>query len=177
MLCWASLVLTVAPLLGGDAPESSPAAKELERLKVPAKLIPEKAQLLFVLRAEGVQVYKGKDKDGKPQWVLDGPRADLLDYATGQKVGTHSKGPVWEGTDGSKVKGKPLANVPAPNPTAIDWLLLEGKGEGGGRFGNVTFIGRVDTWAGRAPIAAPARAGTVTEVRYQATYVFYGPRR
>jgi hypothetical protein len=148
--------------------------KELERLNIPAKLLPRDGTVLFLLRAEGVQIYKGVEKDGKLQWNLEGPRAVLLDYDTGEKVGTHSKGPSWESTDGSKVQGKLLASAPAANASAIPWLLLEAKSAGGtGRFGNVTFISRVDTWAGRAPAKPPEKVGATTEVRYQATYVFF----
>jgi hypothetical protein len=99
----------------------------------------------------------------------------LLDYDTGEKVGTHSKGPIWEGADGSKVQGKLLASAPAANVSAIPSLLLEVKSAGGmGRFGKVTFVVRVDTWAGRAPAKPPEKAGATQEVRYQATYIFFG---
>jgi hypothetical protein len=175
--CLVLLLLAVPCVSGADPSKESPTDKELARLKLPAKLIPEKGKALFLLRAEGVQIYKGVEKDGKLQWVLDAPKAALLDYATGEQVGTHGKGPVWEGTDGSKVQGNLLASEPAPNPSAIPWLLLEAKGDGsGGRFGKVAFIARVDTWAGRAPATPPGKVGAVKEVRYQATYVFFGSR-
>jgi hypothetical protein len=149
--------------------------KEVERLNLPAKLILQKATVLFLLRAEGVQIYKGVKKDGKLQWTLEGPRAVLLNYGTGEKVGTHSKGPVWEGSDGSKVQGKLVASEPAANAGAIPRLLLEAKSAGGtGRFANVTYIARVDTWAGQAPAKPPEKAGVTKEVRYHATYVFFG---
>jgi hypothetical protein len=165
----------LAVVCASSPAQDSPAAKELERLKVPARLIPDKSKVLFLLRAEGVQVYKGVLKDGKAQWELDGPDAILLEYDTGQKAGTHSKGPVWEAPDGSKVKGKPVDKVAAPNPTAVDWLLLETKSEGGdGRFSKVTHIARIDTWAGKPPAAAAPKEGARQEVRYQATYVFFG---
>jgi hypothetical protein len=168
------LVLATAWTTGGGASDAQ-TAKEINRLKVPAKLLPKDAKVLFLLRADGVQVYKGETKGGKLQWVLQAPKADLYDYHTGKKVGTHSKGPVWEGSTGSKVEGKVAAKSPAPNPTAVDWLLLEGMGDGGdGRFGKVTHIARVDTWAGQAPATPPDKAGAMTEVRYQATYIFFG---
>ncbi len=159
-------------------PTSEDGNKEIERLNIPAKLIPKKATPLFLLRAEGVQIYKGVEKDGKLQWVLEGPRAVLLEYDSGEKAGTHSKGPLWESSDGSKVQGKLLASEPAANPSAVPWLLLETKSAGeDGRFGKVAFIARVDTWAGRAPEKPPEKVGATKEVRYQATYVFYGDRK
>jgi hypothetical protein len=151
-------------------------SKEVARLNISAKLLPQNATALFLLRAEGVQIYKGVEKDGKLQWTLDGPRAVLLDYDTGEKVGTHLKGPIWESSDGSKVQGKLLASEPAANASAIPWVLLEAKSTtGADRFRNVTFIVRVDTWAGRAPAKPPEKAGAMQEVRYQATYIFFGP--
>jgi hypothetical protein len=176
MLARAAVLLVAAGWAAAQGPPEPSVAAEVERLKLPARLIPEQAKPLFLLRAEGVQVYKAEEKDGKPQWVLQGPQAVLLDYRTGEKVGTHSKGPVWEAADGSKVQGKPVASDPGPNPEAVPWLLLEGKGEGEGRFAKVTFIVRADTWAGRPPAAPPERPGVVKEVRYQATYVFFGKK-
>jgi len=178
MIRRAVFLLAVVLSIAADTPLDSPDTKELERLNIPAKLIPERCQPLFLLRAEGVQIYKGVEKDGKLQWSFDAPNAVLLDYETGEKVGTHSKGPkgpVWEATDGSKVEGSRLAFEKAPNASAIDWLLIEGKGSGGkGRFDKVAFITRVDTWAGREPATKPGKVGAVKVVRYQATYVFWG---
>jgi len=170
-----ALLLAVFALNAADDPKT-PAAKEVERLKVPAKLMPRQGKVLFLLRAEGTQKYQGQMKDGALQWVLQGPQAVLRDYDTGEKVGTHSKGakgPVWEGTDRSKVEGRPIASERAPNGTAIPWLLLEAKGDGKGRFGKVSFIARVNTWAGSPPATPPAKAGAVKEVHYQATYIFF----
>jgi hypothetical protein len=171
------ILIVAAELLGAGAGADAQMAKELKRLDIPAKLLPKNARPLFLLRAEGEQIYKGEKKDGALQWVLDGPDAILLDYVTGKKVGTHSKGPkgpIWEGSTGSKAEGKVIAKAPAPNPNAVDWLLLEAKGDGGdGRFGKESFIARVDTWGGRPPAAAP-KAGASAKVRYQATYVFFG---
>jgi hypothetical protein len=54
---------------------------------------------------------------------------------------------------------------------------LEAQGAGReGRFGKVTFIARVDTWAGGKPVAPPTKAGAEHESRYQATYIFFGKR-
>jgi hypothetical protein len=177
----AVLLLAVALCIAADPPRDSLVFKELERLDLPRKLIPEKGRPLFLLRAEGVQIYKAIDKDGEVQWSFDGPRADLMDYETGEKVGTHfkgPKGPVWEAIDGSKVEGKRFASEKARNASAVDWLLLEGTGDGKkGRFEGAAFITRVDTWGGREPTTKPDKIGAVKEVRYQATYVFWGKGR
>jgi hypothetical protein len=175
MFLRAVVLVVVAGWAAGGAGTDTDVAKEVERLQIPAKIMPPKGKALFLLRAEGVQIYKGVKKNGVLQWVLDAPKADLFDYQTGKKVGTHSKGPIWVSSKGSKVEGELAAKVPAPNPHAVDWLLLETKGDGGdGRFGKVTYIARVDTWGGRPPATPPEKAGATAEVRYQATYVFFG---
>jgi hypothetical protein len=171
------LAVTASWLGGGDGQEKL-AAHEMERLKVPAKLIPKNAKPLFLLRAEGEQIYKVDKKDGKLQWVWQAPDAILLEYESGKKAGTHTKGPngpVWEGSTGSKVEGKVIDSAKPHNATAVDWLLLKAKGDGGdGRFGKVAYIVRMDTWGGRPPEGVPMKVGAGAKVRYQATYVFFG---
>jgi hypothetical protein len=170
-----SALLAIASVLVGcsslpDAPSRGAVAA------VPAPLAPSGKQELFRLRGEGVQIYIGAEKDGRLQWVLQAPQADLLDYRTGEKVGTHGAGPTWTAADGSTLKGTKLASADAPDADAVPWLLLATKAENGGRFANVTHIQRVDTWGGRAPAAPPAQVGETRQVRYEATYVLLGDR-
>jgi hypothetical protein len=148
----------------------------------PAAIRPPKGLvLLFRARAEGVQIYECKAAAGAAdrfEWVLKAPQAELFDDR-GDKLGTHGAGPVWEAADGSKVRGKLKAQSPAPDTNAIPWLLIEAAGhEGKGLFSGVRYIQRVDTWAGRAPVAkcGPADAGKQVRVKYQATYLFYGEK-
>jgi hypothetical protein len=161
-------------LCAADSPEQVAMLKELERFHVPEKLVPKGKQPLFLFRAEGVQIYAAALKNGKLGWELQAPKADLLDYRTGEKIGTHSAGPIWVANDGSKLAGKKLDEASSPNADAIAWLLVETKNDNGGRFSKVTHIQRIDTWAGRAPAVGNAKAGDTKEVRYQATYVFWG---
>jgi hypothetical protein len=139
-------------------------------------LLPKGKKPLFIVRAEGVQIYKAKMVDGNLEWVFQAPEATLFDYRSGERVGTHSKekGPVWVDNAGSKLTGKPIANDNAPNESAIPWLLLETKNPNGGKFAKVSHIQRVDTWAGQSPAKKPAKAGEEKKVRYQATYIFLG---
>src|SRR5262245_9649336 len=143
---------------------------------VPAPLAVSGKHELFRLRGEGVQIYVGTQKDGGLQWVLQAPQADLLDYHTGEKVGTHGAGPTWTAGDGGVLRGTKVAAADAPDADAVPWLLLATKAENGGRFADVTHIQRVDTWGGRAPATPPAQAGETRQVRYEATYVFLGDR-
>jgi len=145
--------------------------KEVKRLAIPASLTPKGKQPLLMVRADGVLVYK---VDEKLTWTLQEAQATLRDYRTGEEIGAHSKGPIWVDAKGSKLTGKLLANEAAPNPDAIDWLLLEAKNENGGRFAKVTHIQRVDTWAGKKPEMRPTKAGQSAKVPYQATYILWG---
>jgi hypothetical protein len=128
-------------------------------------------------RGEGVQIYVGAQQDGRLQWVLQSPQADLLDFRTGEKVGSHGAGPTWTDGNGDVLRGTKVASADAPDADAVPWLLLATKRENGGRFAKVTRIQRVDTWGGRAPTTPPAQAGETRQVRYEATYVFLVPRR
>jgi hypothetical protein len=165
------MLIVTACFLQAAGPLNEGTQKEVSRLRIPEKLTPKGERPLFMVRAEGVQLYKAS---AQLEWVFQAPRATLLDYTTGEKVGTHGEGPVWVDNDGSRLSGKAIANEPAPNAEAIPWLLLQVKNENGGRYARVKHIQRVDTWAGRAPAARPTRAGEMKEVRYQATYVFWG---
>jgi Protein of unknown function (DUF3455) len=167
------LLLITSVVVADEAPTA--AEKEVRRLVVPEKLTPRGKSLLFLLRAEGVQVYRAEKKADAVVWVFQEPDAVLYNFDTAEMVGTHGKGPIW--TDaGGKVIGKLVASVPAPTPTAIPWLLLETKDTPSGRFAKVTHIQRIDTWAGQVPKTPPDREGETKRVRYQATYAFWGER-
>jgi hypothetical protein len=169
-----SVLIAVASVLAAcsslrDAPSRGAVAA------VPAPLATSGKQVLFRLRGEGVQIYVGAQQEGRLQWVLQAPQADLLDYRTGEKVGTHGAGPTWTAAaDGSVLKGTKVAAADAPEADAVPWLLLATKAENGGRFANVTHIQRVDTWGGRAPGTPPAQVGETRQVRYEATYLLLG---
>jgi hypothetical protein len=162
--------------LAAQTPGDEGMKHELQRLHIPDKLMPKGKQPLFLVRAEGVQNYLAELKNDKLQWVFQAPEAVLFDYRTGEKVGTHSKGPIWVDLKGSKLTGAVLDKAPAANSSAVDWLLLETKNDNGGGYATVTHIQRVDTWAGKAPAIAPTKAGETKAVRYQATYVFLGDK-
>src|SRR5205814_843539 len=124
------------------------------------------------VQAQGVQIYSWKtDAAGRGAWVFKAPDATF----SGNGVsGKHYAGPTWEAADGSKVVARKIAEAPAPDASAVPWLLLEAtKHEGNGALSNVTFIQRINTSSGKAPAAPAANAGDETRVKYTATYVFY----
>jgi hypothetical protein len=150
--------------------------KEVKRLGVPEKLMPREKSLLFLLRAEGTQVYRAQRKGRALIWEHHEPDAVLLDYWTGEEVGAHGKGPFWSDSEDGMVTAKLLESAPSPASTAVAWLLLDVTGRPMGRFVEVTHIQRIDTWGGQPPAAAPRKEGEVQKVRYHATYAFWGGR-
>jgi len=74
---------------------------------IPASLqAPTGVKLVLQAHATGWQIYTcGTGPDGKPQWTLKAPDAELHD-AKGTVVGHHFAGPTWKYSDGSQVMGK-----------------------------------------------------------------------
>jgi len=142
----------------------------------PALQVPAGQVLHLKALARGVQIYECQAKaDGSGRaWVFKAPEAMLADRA-GQPLGKHYAGPTWEGLDGSTVVGEVKARDPGPDATAIPWLLLAAKSNGGsGVFATTRSIQRVATVGGIAPAAELCTAaGQVLRVPYTATYDFY----
>jgi hypothetical protein len=108
-------------------------------------------------------------------WTLKAPDALLFD-AAGTQVGTHFAGPSWMWRDGSVAKGAKAAELPAPTPGAISWLLLRViSTSGAGMLSDATYVQRLNT-AGGVPPATGCDAttvGTDTRSSYSADYYFY----
>jgi hypothetical protein len=133
--------------------------------------VPSGAQLAFHAYALGVQVYRWNGT----AWVFVEPVAKLFaDARYHGLVGSHYAGPTWESNSGSKVVATRREGCPAPEPTAIDWLLLEAvSSEGPGVFDSITHIQRVNTVGGKAPTAPGTSIGARVDVPYTAEYYFY----
>ena len=86
----------------------------------------------------------------------------------------HYKGPTWESTDGSLVKGGNAKHYLAPVAKSVDWLELTASG-GTGRLARITLIHRIDTSGGVAPsqVCDASHNGELVRVPYSATYRFY----
>jgi hypothetical protein len=131
---------------------------------------PANETLAFHARAAGDQVY---NCDGST-WVLSRPDAKLF-AESGKQVGSHFKGPTWEWSDGSRVRGRAVANA-APDPDSIPWLLLTAtQYEGEGAMKNVSSIQRLSTKGGKAPSSGcdASHKGEETRSHYTAVYYFY----
>jgi hypothetical protein len=120
--------------------------------------------------ALGVQRYRWNGS----AWVFVEPVARLFaNYNYRGETGIHYGGPTWESNSGSKVVAAREAGCNV-DPSAIDWLLLKAvSNEGSGPFRRVTYIQRINTVGGRAPLAPGATVGALADVPYTTEYYFY----
>jgi hypothetical protein len=136
---------------------------------------PQRSAPLLELIADGVQIYTCEAKEGGVQWSLKAPEANLFDKQ-GRQIGTHFGGPTWKLGDGSAVVGEVIAKADAPEPDAIQWLLLRAKShEGSGTLSAAAYIRRTETKGGAAPRTGcdPSRLSEQARMRYSATYQFF----
>ena len=163
-------IAALALLLGGGlAALAAGSGNDNRAPEVPAGIaVPVGNKVHFHAFAVGVQIYTW---DGV-SWGRAVPEATLF-HADGV-VAIHFAGPTWESNSGSKVVGA-LAKPPfTVDPNAIPWLLLSAvTTEGPGIFADTTYIHRVNTTGGKAPVADGAFVGQVARVPYTADYFFY----
>jgi hypothetical protein len=166
-----------APWLANVPSAQRPATRPMPcPARVPEALNPPAdATLELAWPASGVQIYactQAKPGDA-PSWSLEGPHALLT---SGKAVAAiHFAGPIWQGVDGSQVKGARLAAADAPDASAVPWLLMSASASGEGTFAHTTHIQRLDTAGGKAPASGcdAAHLGAKVLVPYQANYFFY----
>ncbi len=145
---------------------------------VPDELrVNENEKLQYVAHGKGDQVYVCTANANGAQYgyVLRAPEAVLTDDA-GKEIGRHYIGPMWEWTDGSRVKGRILVSARSPHDASIAWLLLAGSGQNqDGAMSHITSIQRLHTTGGRAPTSGCDAEHLNQEVRvaYTADYYFY----
>ena len=170
----AALFLSLAAASAALAQAERPRPDVPDAIKAPAG-----EQVVLVAHAGGSQIYVcGKGDDGKPQWTLKAPEAQLRDLK-GALIGHHSAGPSWKYLDGSAVTGKMAAKAPSPDPKSIPWLLVTVVShEGTGVLTRVSSIQRINTKGGMAPPAAkcdPSKPSAETWIPYSADYYFFAP--
>jgi len=166
-----AITLTVA--VGNALALSENAARQPELPAGCASIeVPEGNKVSFHTYAIGVQIYRWNGAS----WTLLAPSAKLFADAdfTG-KVGTHYEGPRWESNSGSVVQAARVPNTGCtPDPSAIAWLLLKRvANDGPGIFSNVTYIQRVATTGGLAPVEPGTTIGEEKRIPYTAEYYFY----
>ncbi|HZM83400.1 MAG TPA: DUF3455 domain-containing protein [Candidatus Limnocylindrales bacterium] len=141
---------------------------------VPPILVPPPGnELIATFAAQGVQVYKCANGS----FVFLEPAANLIGFSPlldSIQTTIHFRGPSWESTDdGSLVEAQVVAVSPVPG--SIPELLLKSTlNRGNGIFGKVTFIQRLKTKGGVAPVGGCTDGDTVG-VKYTAEYRFFAP--
>ena len=132
--------------------------------------VPDGHKVSFHVYAEGVQIYRWTGTS----WAFVAPEALLFSDGDGQGVvGTHYAGPTWESTSGSTVIGAVVDRC-TPDPADIPWLWLRSvSSTGPGIFQRTTFIQRVNTVGGIAPVAPGSVPGEEARVPYTTEYFFY----
>lgn len=125
----------------------------------------------FHAYALGVQVYRWSGT----RWDFVEPVANLfVDLNYTRKVGSHFAGPTWMSNGGGSSVAAATVERCTPDTGAIAWLLLKAtSSEGSGFLGETTYIQRVRTSGGLAPITAGSTPGAEARVPYSAEYVFY----
>jgi hypothetical protein len=168
-----SLGLRLASAQNATPQESAPDVPDA--IAVPAGLEP----VLFV-HATGSQIYTCQaDTEGKYNWTLKGPDAELKDRKD-KVIGQHSAGPTWKLKDGSEVTGKATAHVDSLDSDSIPWLLVNVVSNSGkGALAKVTTIQRVHTHGGKAgnDPCDESHKGEETKSSYKADYYFYAPTK
>jgi len=146
-----------------------------DAIAVPAGLEP----VLFA-HGSGAQIYTCQaGADGKFEWTLKGPDADLRDRKD-KVIGHHSFGPTWKLNDGSEVTGKAVAHVDSLDSESIPWLLINVVSHvGKGLLTDVTSIQRVHTHGGQPPGYGcdESHKDAETKSNYTADYYFFGPAK
>ena len=130
---------------------------------------------LLTVYAKGDQIYQCSLNDGVYSWQVQAPDARLFD-AQGNIVGNHYSGPIWEYKEGSRVVGRVLNKIDIAPDSSISWLLVEVVAhKGNGIFTDVSYINRVNTHGGVAPISGcdSNHLGGEKRVGYIADYIFY----
>ncbi len=147
--------------------------------------VPAGNKLASQAYAEGVQIYQVQHSATDAnvfKWVFIAPSATLYsdpDYTN--QIGIHYAGPTWEFTKGfnkgEKVTAKKLREA-SVDVTAIPWLLLKTVDSLSSVNNKVTYIQRVCTEGGLAPItgADKEHLGLYDSIPYTATYLFYAAK-
>lgn len=116
-----------------------------------------------------------KDMAGQFEWVFVGPDAVLNDRK-GAQVGKYYGPPAtWESNDGSRITGTQVAVAPNGAGNIPLQLVKANPASGAGMMNGVTYIQRVATMGGVAPMAAcdGGKLGARQKVRYQSDYIFW----
>lgn len=192
------LIACVAALAGAlttSVPQPAHANPDLVPPPVPPNLeVPARNKVFLVGHAAGTQQYVCLFSGSSFDWAFFGPQATLFKNKNKQII-THFLSPnpfeggtaraTWQqSNDTSIVWAASIASSSASQfvaPGAIPWLLLQVVGDqpgptGGDRLTRTTFIQRLNTSGGVAPLSgctALADIGKKALVPYTADYFFH----
>jgi hypothetical protein len=177
---WAVVLLAVHGFTQSGWAQSAAAPHEyVEPASVPAAIALHPGQVTVArVHALGYQVYLCGTVNKAAAWMLSGPDANLFD-AKQVLIGIHfptDGSPTWRLNDGSEIVGKKVAAAPAPDASAVAWLLLSVASHGSktGILSDVTTIQRVNTSGGQPPATGcdAASLGVIVKSPYSADYFF-----
>ena len=136
--------------------------------------VPEGNSLAYHVYAFGVQDYSWNGTT----WLSGGVIANLYsDSNYNGQVGTHHGGPTWISNSGGLVVGEKEYEC-SPDPNSIPWLRLRAdEVDGVGMFSDTTFVQRLNTAGGNAPVNPGEYDGEPVSVPYTAEYLFYRAAR
>ena len=162
-----AVALTLSNVSSAQRPLSVELPEQCSQIRVP-----EGNSLAYHVYAFGVQVYSW---DGtSSSWLPGGVIANLYSNSNYQgQVGTHHGGPTWISNSGGLVVGEREYDC-SPDPNSIPWLRLRAdEVDGVGMFSDTTFVQRLKTSGGKAPVNPGAYDGEPVNVPYTAEYLFY----
>ena len=179
-LSTALLMTAVASILAAcsSAPMSPMAATYNQSALPDAVKVPAGNKVAMETVGVGKITYECRDKKdaaGQYEWVFVGPDAALNDRS-GKQMGKYFGPPAtWESMDGSKVTATQVAVAPAGAGNIPSQLVKANPATGAGAMMGVTYIQRVATKGGVAPLMAcdAGSKGKKEIVNYQADYIFY----
>lgn len=167
-----------------EAPSPSSKIAASESLAIPAEIelpsnLPAGNARVATYYAEGVQKYRAQLKSGGGpiayEWVFVAPKAIMYDAAN-KKTGTHGAGPFWEISAGDSLFAQAFspAKTASVDANSIPWLQLMPKAgkTPTGIFANVSYVQRIATTGGKAPVNPPLSSTDTVDVHYTAVYRF-----
>jgi Protein of unknown function (DUF3455) len=169
------ILLPISLMAQKEAPAKESAPDVPDAIAIPSDLEP----VLFA-RAKGTQNYTCEAAlDGKYEWTLKGPEAELKDRKD-KVIGQHTAGPMWKLKDGSEVTAKETTHVDSLDPDSVPWVLLDVVNNSKkGVLANVTKIQRVHTHGGKPSndVCDESHKAAETKSNYSADYYFFAPAK
>jgi hypothetical protein len=164
-----SIAATIlSPLFREESPRRT--EENVDGAFVPPHLqVPDGHEMHLHAFAEGAQIYVWNGN----AWIFHAPEALLFD-ADGKLAAVHFTGPTWESLSGSEVIASRVRFAPSAHPNSIPQLLLRARATAGaGIFSATTYIQRLNTTGGLAPLRRGSIVGEKTRAAYTAEYLFY----